>query len=234
MRSPNKKITCKSFFIAGTDTGIGKTFVTAKIAKALSEGGCRVAVMKPIQTGLSEPDSDDLHKIKKTAPQILDIPLELASPYRFDLPASPHLAAQKSHVHIDMNKIAYCKDRILQDYKPDFLLVEGAGGLLVPLNEKDMMIDLMKKLKMPVVLVARARLGTLNHTFLSVEAIYKRKIALAGIIMNFMPGDIFQIATDNIATVSKRLRNVKIGVAGALKDINDSDNKNMIKIFWNE
>ncbi len=191
-----------SFFVTGTGTGIGKTFFTAGFARFLCKQGLRTAVMKPVQTGFAK-NCDDLGFIKMVAPGIIDIPLDLASPYRFKMPASPHLASRREEIKIDMKHIVSCYKSIRSEYNPDAVLIEGAGGLLVPLNKNDMMADLIKKLGAPVILVADAGLGTLNHTFLSLELLKKKKVSVSGIILNKYPVKARLLERDNVETIEK-------------------------------
>jgi dethiobiotin synthetase len=152
-------------FISGTDTNIGKTIISSWLA---IHTGC--AYFKPIQTGTREDnDSETVRQLSnaKIYPEI----------YRYLDPLSPHLAAKKAGENIEIKKI------ILPSIQ-ESLIIEGAGGLLVPINEKYLMIDLIKKFDIEVILVARTSLGTINHTLLSLEALRARGIKVLGVIMN--------------------------------------------------
>ena len=214
MRNPH------SFFITGTGTGIGKTFFAAGFARFLSKQGLRTAVMKPVQTGLAE-NCDDLSFIKMVAPGIIDIPLDLASPYRFKMSASPHLASRREGIKICTKHIVSCYKSIKSEYKPDAFIIEGAGGLLVPLDKNEMMADLIKKLGAPVILVADAGLGTLNHTFLSLELLKKKKIPVFGIILNKYPVRPGLIEKDNVETIEKSGGAPVIGIIRNLPELCD-------------
>jgi len=194
----------KAYFISGTGTGVGKTVATALLAKSLIAEGRSVAVMKPVQTGLSEEGSDDLGRIRSLVPEIMELPLSLASPYRFSMPVSPHLASKAEGARIKTEKILSALHKIESAYSPDILLVEGAGGLLVPLNGKETNADLIKLMGFPVILVANASLGTLNHIFLSIEALAARNISCAGIVVSIFPEKAGVIEKDNIKTIRKR------------------------------
>lgn len=156
-------------FVTGTDTGIGKTVVSAILTKALNG-----TYWKPIQAGLEE--ETDTEFVKRTT-ELPDSQIR-EERYRLYTPMSPHAAAEIDGVSIRM------EDFELPEYKTDHLIVEGAGGLLVPFNEEDMIIDLISYLGLPVVLVARSTLGTLNHTFLSLEALRMRDIPIIGVVLN--------------------------------------------------
>lgn len=150
-------------FITGTDTDIGKTLVCSWLCLHT-----RYAYFKPIQTGLLEGrDSDTVAKRSNT--------LIYPEAYTFSAPVSPHLAAQLENTQIDISTI--------QLPTSERLIVEGAGGVLVPIDDKTYMVDLMVQLDIPVILVASSRLGTINHTLLSLEALRVRKLSVLGVIM---------------------------------------------------
>jgi dethiobiotin synthetase len=157
------------FFITGTDTGIGKTTVAALLCAALD-----AVYWKPIQTG-SRQGTD-----RSTVMRLAHLPRARALPesYLFAPPVSPHLAAQRARVRIDLRKIKM--PRIPADAN---LIVEGAGGVLVPINGKQLMTDLMRHLKLPVLLVARTSLGTINHTLLSLAALRAARLKIHGVVM---------------------------------------------------
>lgn len=156
-------------FVTGTDTGIGKTVVSAILTKALE-----ATYWKPIQAGLEE--ETDTEFVKRTT----GFPDSQIHPerYRLNIPMSPHAAAEIDDVSIHLD------DFELPKYETGHLIVEGAGGLFVPFNDKEMIIDLISYLELPVVLVARSTLGTLNHTFLSLEALRQRNIPILGVVLN--------------------------------------------------
>jgi len=158
-----------AFFVTGTDTGIGKTVISAMLTRALN-----ATYWKPIQAGLEE--ETDTEFVRRVT-EFPDSQIE-AEQYRLKTPMSPHGAAEIDGVTIELG------DFILPDHSTNHLVVEGAGGLLVPINERDMIIDLISFLQLPVVLVARSTLGTLNHTFLSLEALRRRNIPVLGVVMN--------------------------------------------------
>lgn len=156
-------------FVTGTDTGIGKTVVSAMLTLGLSG-----TYWKPVQSGLHE--ETDTEFIKRVTG--LDDKHFIPERYRLTEPLSPHASAA-----IDGEEISLV-DFDLPQFETDHLIVEGAGGLMVPLNDQQMMIDLIHYLKLPVLLVVRSGLGTLNHTFLSLEALWRRNIPVMGVIMN--------------------------------------------------
>jgi dethiobiotin synthase len=158
-----------AFFVTGTDTGIGKTVVSAMLTQALDG-----TYWKPIQAGLEEETDTDFVRRTTEVSESQIIPER----YRLKTPMSPHAAAQIDDVSIRLD------DFELPDFSTDHLVVEGAGGLIVPMNDEDTVIDLIGSLSLPVVLVARSTLGTLNHTLLSVEALRRREIPILGVVLN--------------------------------------------------
>jgi len=170
----------KGVFVTGTDTGVGKTRVGCGLIHALKCSGLRVAGMKPVASGCEQIAgglaSDDARQL--AAASALDVPMDLLNPYRF-LPAiAPHVAAAESRVQIDLQRIkaAYLRLAALADV----VVVEGVGGLRVPLGESEEVSDLIAMLGLPVILVVGIRLGCLNHALLTVEALDRRSIAAAG------------------------------------------------------
>ena len=161
-------------FISGTDTGIGKTVVSAMMTLGLS-----ATYWKPVQSGLE--DETDLEFVKRVT-ELSDVHF-VPERYRLQEPLSPHASAEIDGVSISLD------DFQLPETGSRNLIVEGAGGLLVPLNDEAMIIDLIALLELPVLLVVRSELGTLNHTFLSLEALRSRDIPVLGVIMNG-PGNI--------------------------------------------
>jgi len=159
----------KGVFVTGTDTDVGKTMVSAWLVKSW-----QADYWKPVQSGcLTDSDSDTVRKLNPTA--VFHPPA-----YLLKEPLSPHAAAERDEVRISL-------DAIHLPQTTNTLVVEGAGGALVPLNEREMMTDLMAALGLPVVIVARSGLGTINHTLLTIEALRRRDIAVAGVILNGPP-----------------------------------------------
>ncbi len=170
----------KAYFITGTDTGVGKTFIMAGIAKAAIDMGLSVGVMKPISSGGAE-DALFFKKSLKLSDSLDDI-----SPVRFEQPLSPYAAGKTENVRIDLARIREMLDGMTLGR--DLLLVEGLGGVLAPIRKDLFVADMIYELKMPCLIVARAGLGTINHTLMTVEILRKRRINIAGIIMNGYSG----------------------------------------------
>lgn len=168
-------------FIAGTDTGVGKTIVTAGLAAALREEGLKTGVWKPVMSGaLANDVESDATKLQAIS-GVEDLPEEIA-PLVFPEPLTPLLAAKAAGQELTMEQVLR-GGRILRE-RHRFLLVEGAGGLAVPLTETEMMIDLAFQLGLPLLLVARAGLGTINHTLLSIWYAREKGVPVAGVILN--------------------------------------------------
>ena len=174
-----------ALFITGTDTGVGKTLVAAALARFLGSRGLRVGVMKPCETGVTDPGrpGNDAQLLKWAADS--SDADELIAPYRLQLPAAPSLAAARENVVIDPERIAEAYREIACD--KDLVLVEGAGGLMVPLRGGYLMADLVRRLALPLLVVARPSLGTINHTLLTIFAAKSMDLTVGGFIVNRMP-----------------------------------------------
>jgi len=174
----------KGIFITGTDTGVGKTYVGAGIAAALRAQGIDVGVMKPAETGCSTQRGSlvprDAQLLMKAAGAY--DPLDLVVPYRFRDPLAPAVAAELAGKNIAFKKILAAFRMLSEQH--GFMLVEGAGGILVPLTGRSSYLDLAASLALPVLVVARPGLGTINHTLLTIAVLRARKITIAGIVIN--------------------------------------------------
>ncbi len=155
-------------FVAGTDTGVGKTVVSAILV-----AGLKGKYWKPVQSGLEEMTDTDWIR---AATELLDNHF-YPETYRLQRPLSPHASAAAENIHIELESFQLPKTN-------DPLIVEGAGGIMVPLNKKHLMLDLMKKLNIPILLVARTELGTINHTLLSLEQLRRHGLEIFGVILN--------------------------------------------------
>lgn len=165
----------RGFFVTGTDTGVGKTVVSAALVMKLRSTGA-VRYWKPIQTGIEQ--DDDTATVAWLA-ECSSAELWTTG-VRLPRPVSPHLAARLAGVPIDL---APLEDSFNQAAQTAHLIVEGAGGVLVPVNDLQFMIDLMARLDLPAVIASRSTLGTINHTLLTIEALRTRSIAVAGVVM---------------------------------------------------
>ena len=171
------------WFVTGTDTGVGKTFVARGIAAALRARGRRIGVMKPVETGcgadITRRPADAL-ALRAAAGSTL--PLDRICPYQLDAPLAPDIAARLENTRIDPAAIV-AAFRAIED-EHDLTLVEGAGGLLVPIAERYTMADLAGDLDLPLLVVVHSKLGAINHTLLTLEAAAARGLAVSGYLLN--------------------------------------------------
>ncbi len=174
----------RGFFITGTDTGVGKTVVAAALAIVLRESGRDVGVFKPVASGcvrrregLVSEDAEFLAKAAE-APETL----EEISPVRFEEPLAPTVAAARAGVETDLEPMWEAWRRLRDAH--EILLVEGIGGILCPVTRAMSVADLAKEFRLPLLVVARSTLGTINHTALAIEAARARGLAVAGVVVN--------------------------------------------------
>lgn len=191
-------------FVAGTDTGVGKTMVTAALVAALRAAGVEAWPVKPVQTGAVRGRAPDLDFVLRLVGLTVTPRLyRTLAPVRLPLPASPHLAARVAGRALSLRVLVDSVQAV--QARGGFPVVEGAGGLLVPLNARDTLLDLIQALGFPVVLVARPGLGTLNHTLLSAHALDSAGVTLAGVVLSHAGGPVTRIEKDNLATLRTRL-----------------------------
>ena len=199
----------KGFFITGTDTGVGKTFVTAGIVSALREKGANVGVMKPVETGCPEKNGrlepQDAFFLKKMSG--VDDDIDLINPYRFKAPLAPAAASRVEDKTVELNRIKECYDKLASRHS--MMFVEGAGGLLAPINENKTIADLIKLLNLPLIIIAASRLGAINHTLLTVRYAKSAGIDVKGIILNYPSLAIDETLSTNQAEI-KRLANIPV------------------------
>lgn len=172
----------RGYFITGTDTGVGKTVVTASLARCLAQRGLSVGVMKPVETGQpnGDPAASDMERIR-AASGALD-PIEVVSPYRFPHPLAPLAAARLAGVAINPDHLRGCLETLARGHS--VMLVEGIGGVLVPLTEDCYARDLIVRFNLPCLVVGRASLGGINHALLTVEALRHHRVQMVGIVLN--------------------------------------------------
>jgi dethiobiotin synthetase len=167
-------------FVTGTDTGVGKTIATAVLAAALREQGVNAGVMKPVETGIGERTRSDAEWLMSVAPS--DDPPSIVAPYRLRTSAAPLVAAAAEHIAIDLNHILSAFEALAARH--ECLLIEGVGGAMVPLAADILVVDLIHYLRLPVLIVARSGLGSINHTLLTVECLQRRGIPILGVLFN--------------------------------------------------
>lgn len=188
-------------FVSGVDTDCGKTFVTARLAAHLLGRGLRVVTQKPVQTGCDGPMADDIveHRRQMGCATLPEDAEGLTCSYLFRKPASPALAARLEGVEIDPARIDGHMRRLARAY--DAVLVEGAGGLMVPLTDSLLTIEYVASRRLPLALVATSRLGGINHALLSISACRAYGVDLRSVVFNRMPADEEAMADDNLAAV---------------------------------
>jgi dethiobiotin synthetase len=166
----------RGIFVTGTDTGVGKTVVACGIARLLKSWGIKVGVMKPVATG----DQEDARSLIKAAQ--VDDDVSVVNPQYFKAPLAPTVSAGLEHRVVRLEKVYSAYWTLSKKY--DVMVVEGIGGIKVPLGESTYVVDMIEALRLPALVVTRAGLGTLNHTLLTLEAIEKDKIPTLGVLFN--------------------------------------------------
>jgi len=197
-----------SYFITGTDTGVGKTLISCALLHGFSAQGKRVAGMKPVAAGCA---GDDIHEDVRQLRAASNVQASLGqiNPYCFVPAVAPHLAAQFAGVNINFK-------RILESFaelagQADEVIVEGAGGFVVPLNAGQDSADLVAQLGLPIIMVVGMRLGCLNHALLTLEAITARGLTLAGWVANVLDANMAMLDV-NISALQQRISAPLLGV----------------------
>ncbi len=225
----------KGFFVTGTDTGVGKTVITAALIKTIGLLGIRACGMKPIETGCKRSKikfqiSNFKFKDRALIPSDgmflkemarIDDSIDLITPICFESPLAPLPASEVEGVPVDFGKIQKAYTDLSKKY--DAIIVEGIGGLLVPIKRDYFVLDLARDFGLPIIVVSRPDLGTLNHTMLTVNYAIKEGLNVAGIIINYNwpPGD--TLAEDSNPEIIKQISPVPIiGVFPYLKDLESS------------
>lgn len=192
------------WFIAGTDTGVGKTYVASALLQTLTNRGERTVGMKPVASGcyatnlgMRSEDAEQLLAASAITADYADV-----NPYAFAPACAPHVAAAECGVEIQLQKICDSFRRLQE--KSSCIVVEGVGGWMVPLSEQLMMTDIVRALRLPVILVVGLRLGCLNHALLTVAAIRQAQIPLAGWVANLIDPTMLRV-DENIAALKSRM-----------------------------
>jgi dethiobiotin synthetase len=196
-------------FVTGTDTGVGKTRIATALLRALAGAGVRVVGMKPVAAGFEPPANINGDVTALRAAGNIDVPLEDCNPYAFADAVAPHLAA--AGIDIAMPAIVAAAGRLRA--RADKLVVEGAGGALVPLDGTRDMLDIAVALELPVLLVVGMRLGCLSHALLTALALQRRGLVLAGWIANELPPGM-ALAQQNVEALAERLGCAPVAVVG--------------------
>ncbi len=223
MRSRNKV-----FFITGTDTNVGKTLVSSLLIMALKSAGRKPGYMKPVETGVILNENGiknylDSFYVKKIA-GLRETPGDMC-PFTFEKPLSPYAASKFENKKICIKDILYSFYDLKDKFDP--LIVEGAGGMLVPLKPGHFMIDLARYMKADVIIVTRAGLGMINHTLLSIDYAKNHDIKIAGIIVNNALNETDESVLSNVDILSEF---TDVPVLGNIAYINTSDLKDTGKL----
>jgi len=206
------------YFVTGTDTGVGKTVVTLGLMQRLQSQGHAVAAMKPLASGCDRLAAgirnDDALLLQEQASVVLAY--EQVNPYAFEPAIAPHIAAEQAGIIIDIDKIHNKYNRIKESV--DCMLVEGAGGWLVPLNQEQTLADLARLLELDIIMVVAIRLGCLNHALLTAAAIRAAGCTLSGWVANLLP-PLHGSAEENISALESRISAPLLGVLPELKTL---------------
>ena len=201
-----------AIFITGTGTDVGKTYVAASLIRHLRRMGRSVDALKPVVTGFDPAlpaTSDPGILLKALGLSITPQDIDRIAPWRFRAPLSPDLAAQQEGKTIDVDGvIAFCRTAI--DQRRDILLIEGAGGIMVPLDDRRTVLDLMMALQLPLILVAGSYLGTISHTLTALDALFRRNLKVLATIVSETPHSSVPLA-DTVAALA-RFANPVIGL----------------------
>jgi len=206
-----------AYFIAGTDTGVGKTFVSCALLEAAAAKGWSTMGLKPLAAGCENVllDSGETQWQNEDALLLqkhmsFDLPYVQVNPISLKEAASPHIAAALEKKIISANRMAgFCRGALMA--RPDFAIVEGAGGWRVPISPRETMADLAKELDLKVILVVAMRLGCLNHAMLTAEAIRRDGLELAGWVANHTQESVMNFEQENISSLKSALSAPLIG-----------------------
>jgi dethiobiotin synthetase len=195
----------QSYFVIGTDTNVGKTYVASALVQHFAALGIKTVGMKPVASGCEFNEKNELINEDVTAlisASNISATLDLINPYRFAPAIAPHIAAEQAGVQIDLNVIQQAYAQLVG--MADVVVVEGAGGFCVPLNSTQTLADLAVLLNIPMILVVGIRLGCINHALLTVEAIQTRGLRLAGWIANEIEPN-FAMFGENLSSLQQRI-----------------------------
>ena len=210
--------TSTGFFVTGTDTEVGKTLVSGALILILREAGIRTIAFKPVVAGTyidasGQTLNEDLETLRIASG--LHSREQSLCPFVLDVAAAPHLVAQKNNMHLDATLILDEFNALTSAF--DSVVVEGAGGFLVPLNEQEDLGDVAQAMDLPVILVVGMRLGCINHALLTCEAIVSRQLTIAGWVANTLSEEMPLLA-ENIQTLKDRIFAPFLGLVPTLPE----------------
>ena len=183
----------KSLFVAGTDTDVGKTCVTAGIVKSLRDMDVDVAVMKPFASGYkgnADSVSNDVEILMKYSGS--SDPVNLVNPYYFEIPSSPYDASNTLNIEIDIAKVIDAFEKLVSSH--EIVIVEGIGGIMTPISKNYFVSDLISELDMPTIIVASSKIGTVNHSMLTIEHAKNKNLDLMGLVINQTISDGYELS----------------------------------------
>lgn len=209
-----------SIFVTGTDTDAGKTVISAAIIEKLKQQGLRVAGMKPVASGsdLTKHGLRNDDAIKLMTAANVELPYDVVNPYTFAPAIAPHIAADQVNISVELTELKRCFNLIQQ--QADAVVVEGAGGWFVPLNQQHMIADFAVSLQLPVVLVVGIKLGCINHALLSINAIKQSGLTIRGWVANSVEPS--EQAAEIIATLKQHIEAPCLGEVPVLQDKHDA------------
>jgi len=216
-----------TFFVTGTDTGIGKTFVTCVLMQFIKFHRKKVIGMKPIAAGVDKKNGETANKDVNLLQYESNLKLEVGeiNIYSFDEPIAPHIAAQKNNIQIDFKKIKSHAETLKSS--ADYLFIEGAGGYLVPLGESASIADLVDELNIPIIIVIGIKLGCINHSLLTIEAILNRGQKIFGWVANILDNNMHEVDA-NISSLRQRIEQPLIGTIPYSPEQKNENLKNYI------
>jgi dethiobiotin synthetase len=197
----------RGLFVTGTDTGVGKTVVACALVRELRRAGLDVGVLKAVETGVGPAGPLDATALREAAEGVDS--LEEVCPLRFALPAAPNVAARHEGGTVDLDRARRAFGQLASRH--DVVVVEGAGGLLVPITDDANMADLAADLDLPLVVVARAALGTINHTLLTLSEAGRRQLTVAGVVISHSDGPLSDADEANLGYLRERLGELLLG-----------------------
>lgn len=217
----------QAYFVTGTDTGVGKTMISSLLVRQFAQRGLRSVGMKPVASGCERRDgqliSEDVTQL--LAASNVDLPLADINPYAFEPAIAPHIAAKQAGVQIDLEHIQSAFQRL--QAHADVVIVEGAGGFYVPLDDEHDIADLAAKLDLPVILVVGMRLGCINHALLTAAAIQQRGLTLAGWVANQVDPDMAMLE-ENLQTLQQRMPAAYLGFVAWMGSSDNTDTTDIV------
>ncbi len=207
-----------AFFVTGTDTDVGKTFVTSALLQAARQQGLTTLAIKPVAAGCEETPEGLRNQDALVLQQAMTTTLSYAevNPLALREPIAPHIAAKREGVNLSVQYLSVHCQRLMQA-DVDLVLIEGAGGWRVPLNDQEALSDLPRALNLPVILVVDMRLGCLNHALLTAEAIERDGLCLAGWVANQAQPETMPELVANLEALAERLKAPRLGLLPHLR-----------------